>query len=408
MPQNNKRTTHKYVCSIDTEEKFLSSSPILRQGTYAHKWDIPVDSDLIPLSVADMDFRVSPHIQAALHESISHGIFGYPKIPEKYYHVFINWSQIRHNFYVKRDWLICASGIVPSITAAITAVARKGEGVIIQEPVYNRFRICIENAGYQAIVNELSYKNGAWSIDFEDLECKAARPDSRVLLLCNPHNPIGRVWKHNELAKIGTICRKHDVVVISDESHCDFIYGKTPHIPFTRVKGNENCQAMMCFSPGKTFNISGLRQATIVIPCEQLRLTISKELEKISADDINTLAIYSQIAAYGESETWFEEVWQYIYTNYLLTKRFLNRYFPECLLSPLEGTYLLWVDVSGTGLNGDQAADLLENVTHIQVNKGTMYGSAGTGFVRINLACHRSVLKEALLRLKDLPETGLM
>lgn len=384
----------------------FSDSPVSRQGTFSYKWDIPVGSDIIPLSVADMDYCISEEIRAALSELIRHGAFGYSIVPEAYFSAFINWTRRRHNFQIQRNWLLSASGIVPAITAAITSVAEKGDGVIIQEPVYPRFRECIENAGCKTILNVLINKNGQYQIDFRDLEEKAAHPKCKILILCNPHNPVGRVWTYDELSEVGSICYRHGVTVISDESHCDIIFERNSHIPFGRVTKNQCCRAVVCYSPGKAFNISGLRQATIVICDQALRESTAQSLAKIHANDITALAVAAQIAAYTHSETWLNEALRYIRNNVLLVQHFIRRHYPDCTFYLPEGTYLVWFDVSRTNYSGHQLSEILESVARIRVNKGSEYGVSGSNCIRINLACHRAVLKDALRRLKYLPDAG--
>lgn len=378
-------------------------SSVQRRNTFSHKWNIPVGSDIVPLSIADMDYCVSEEIQAALSEIIEHGLFGYSIVPDEYFSAFINWIGRRHHFQVQRDWLLCASGIIPAITAAITSVADKGNEVIIQEPVYPRFRECIQNAGCIALVNMLVSRNDQYQIDFRDLEEKAARPNCKIFILCNPHNPVGRVWTYDELAKIGAICYRNGVMIISDESHCDIIFGRNSHIPFSRISENQRCRTVMCYSPGKAFNISGLRQATIVISDRILRESISQSLTKIYGDDITALAVAAQIAAYTHSEAWLNEALHYIHNNVLLLQRFLKRHYPDCTINVPEGTYLVWIDVSRTNYTGNQLSEVLESETKIRVNKGIDYGISGSNYIRINLACCRLVLKEALRRLKNLP-----
>lgn len=380
----------------------FSDSPVHRQGTFSYKWDIPVCSDIIPLSVADMDYYVSEEIQAALSEFIQHGFFGYPIVPDEYFSAFINWIRRRHGFQVQREWLLPASGVIPAITAVINSVAEKGDEVIIQEPVYPRFRECIENAGCRTILNVLINKNGQYQINFRDLEKKAARPNCKILILCNPHNPVGRVWTYSELSKIGSICYKHSVTIISDESHCDITFGRNSHIPFSRINNNQRCRTVVCYSPGKAFNISGLRQATIVIRDQALRESTAESLVKLHANDITMLAAAAQIAAYTHSETWLDEALHYICNNILLLQRFMRRYYPDCTIYLPEGTYLVWIDVSRTRYSGDHLSEILESEARIRVNKGADYGISGRHCIRINLACHRVVLEEALRRLKYL------
>lgn len=377
-------------------------SPISRQrrNTLSHKWNSHEESDILPFSVADMDFRVSDAIQKSLAGIVEQGIYGYSFVPEEYYTAFIHWMDRQHDLLVPRDWLLCSSGVIPAIMAVINSVASPGDEIIIQEPVYHRFRQCIEHAGCKTIVNTLINMEGHYEIDFADLELKAARPQCKILLFCNPHNPVGRVWDNEELMQLCSICNKHNVLIISDESHCDLILGNGSHIPLNSRSINPLCRTTLCYSPGKTFNVSGLRQAMIVINDDVLREKTAQFLAKIHADDITAMAVAAQIAGYEHSENWLNGVLHYIYENIRLMQRYLSRYFSVYILPP-EGTYLVWADISNTHYSGYSLSKKLESVARIRVTDGAVFGPSGRNYIRINMACHREILRTALRRLGE-------
>lgn len=374
--------------------------PVARRGSHSSKWDKPCENDVLPFSVADMDFYAPPAVLSTLSENLKHGIFGYPYIPEKYFDSIIEWFYRRHNFSISRNWILCASGVDIAISSIIKSITSQGDEIIIQEPVYNIFTSCIENSGCKVIINNLVFHNGEYNIDFDDLENKAARASCKVLILCNPHNPIGKVWAEDELTKIGAICIKHGIVVISDESHCDIIFGKNKHIPFLMSNENLSCSAVVCTSPSKSFNLSGIRQANLIVNNYQLRDKIKRTLEKDFANDISIFAISSLISAYDESEWWLDGAKFYIYRNYQLLCKYMRRYLPECRVLELQGTYLAWIDISCTGLSGDQIFEQLNTKVRIVVNSGSIYGKSGKYFIRVNLACRYSMLREAIKRLQ--------
>ncbi|HHH1742703.1 TPA: MalY/PatB family protein [Yersinia enterocolitica] len=374
--------------------------PVVRRGSHSSKWDKPCEDDVLPFSVADMDFYAPPAVLNTLSENIRHGIFGYPYIPEKYFYSIIEWFFRRHNFRISRDWILCASGVDLAISSIIKSITSQGDEIIIQEPVYNVFISCIENSGCRVIVNNLIFQDGQYHIDFDDLENKAARALCRVLILCNPHNPIGKVWSEEELAQVGNICMRHGVVVISDESHCDIIFGNNKHVPFLMSKKNMLCSSVVCTSPSKSFNLSGIRQANLIINNFQLREKIKISLEKDFASDISIFAISSLISAYDDSEWWLENVKFYIYRNYRLLCKYMRLYLPKCRVVELQGSYLAWIDISSTGLSGEQIFKLLKTEARIVVNSGSIYGESGKYFIRVNLACRSNMLREAFKRLK--------
>ncbi len=373
---------------------------VSRLGSHSSKWDKPNQDNILPFSVADMDFHSPPAILASLSNNIRHGVFGYSYVPEDYFNSIIDWFSRRHNCNISREWLVYAPGVDYSISSIIKNISSKGDEIIIQEPVYNMFDSCIKNTGRNVLVNKLIYRNNAYYIDFEDLEIKTARESCKAIIFCNPHNPIGRVWSEDEISLLGDICFRHGVVVISDESYCDMVFGENKHIPFQYHKKNMQFNSVICFSPGKSFNISGIKQGGIIINDSYLREKVKDTIEKEFFNDASIFAISSLIAAYNESEWWLDNVKIYIYRNYQFLRKYIGRYLPKCKIVELQGTYLAWVDVSNTGFNGDQILHLLKTKVGITVNSGSIYGDSGVFFIRVNLACRYSVLKEAVRRLK--------
>ncbi|HAT4986065.1 TPA: putative C-S lyase [Serratia marcescens] len=373
---------------------------VSRLGTHSSKWDRPNQDNVLPFSVADMDFYSPPAVINSLSNNIRHGVFGYHYVPEDYFNSIIEWFSRRHNYNILREWLVCASGVDVSISTIIKSISSQGDEIIIQEPVYNMFASCIESSGRTAMINNLIYRDNKYYIDFEELEIMAARESCKAMLFCSPHNPIGRVWSEDEISQLGSICARHGVIVISDESHCDIIFGDNKHIPFSKPTGNILCSSVVCFSPSKSFNISGVKQGVMIISNTHLREKIKDSLKNDFANDISIFAISSLIAAYNDSEWWLESVKDYIYRNYKLFRKYIFRYLPKCKVVDLQGTYLVWVDISKTGFNSNQILELLSNKVGVIVNSGSIYGKSGESFIRVNLACKYSMLKEAIRRLK--------
>lgn len=372
---------------------------IPRRGSNSYKWDSATDNEVLPMWVADMDFRTAPDIIEALKKRVEHGVFGYTKVPISYYEAVINWSGKRHDLELQKDWILFTSGVVPALSAIIKALTIPGDKVIVQTPVYNCFFSSIRNDGCEMAENELVYRDGIYSIDFDDLAEKAADPKAKLLLLCNPHNPVGRVWTYEELKKIGEICISNDVIVVSDEIHCDLVYPGHTHIPFASVSEEFLYNSVTCIAPTKTFNLAGIQVANIVSADEDMRKKIDKALNVNEVCEINAFAVEALTAAYTTGESWLEGLKQYLYDNYIYLKEFFKMNLPYLPVLPLEATYLVWVDCKVLQKSSEQITELLLQKEKLWVNDGTMYGQAGEGFIRINIACPRSLLTEGLNRL---------
>lgn len=372
---------------------------ISRRGTNSYKWDHTESTDVIPLWVADMDFRTAPVIIDALQQRVSHGIFGYTHVPESYYDAVCTWFQQRHGWHIDPGHIIYTSGVVPAISATLKALTQPGDQVIIQSPVYNCFYSSIRNNECQMLDNPLHYENGQYTIDFDDLEVKASQPHVKVLLLCNPHNPAGRVWTREELLHIARICHRHHITIVSDEIHCELTYPGHDYTPFGSLDSIYTRHSVSLVSPSKAFNIAGLQIANIVCPNDTMRRCIDRAININEVCDVNPFGVIATIAAYNQGGPWLDALRQYLYDNYLHLCDHLAQHAPACHVTPLEGTYLAWVDCRSLYSDTDAFATSLLHEAHVEVNPGTLYGATGQGFIRINLACPRSVLHEALNRM---------
>ena len=380
--------------------KYNFDEIIPRRGTNSYKWDSAGDADILPMWVADMDFRTAPPVVEALRKRAEHGIFGYVRVPDAYYAAVTNWFARRHDWQIEKEWIIYTTGVVPALSAVIKALTIPGDKVMVQTPVYNCFFSSIRNNGCGMIANPLIYRNGTYQIDFADLEQKAADPSVKVLLLCNPHNPAGRVWTKQELTRIGDICIRNNVWVIADEIHCELVFPGHTYIPFASISQEFLMHSVTCTSPSKAFNLAGLQIANIISADTDIRIKIDKAINVNEVCDVNPFGVEALMAAYNDSEEWLEELKQYLFANY----NYLRAYFAECLpkfpVSMLEGTYLVWVDCSVLNQSSDKIVKTLLEKEKLWVNEGSLYGEAGEGFIRINIACPRQQLIEGLNRLR--------
>lgn len=368
-----------------------------RRGTLSYKWDAAADPDMIPLWVADMDFRTAPAVMDALRGRLENGIFGYVKVPESYYFALRRWFRLRHGWTFLRDSVIYTSGVVPAISAIIKALVGPGHGVMVQTPAYNCFFSCIRNNGCTVVENPLRRVETAggftYEVDFDDLREKASRPDVDLLLLCNPHNPTGRVWTRSELERISEICRENNVTVVSDEIHCELVHPGYEYIPYMTV--DPTCVA--CCSPSKAFNIAGLQIANIIDRDAERRARIDKAININEVCDVNPFGVVALQAAYNEGEEWLDALNAYLYDNYLYLRKVIGERLPKLRVCESESTYLAWIDISALGLGGDEVERIGKEEGKVWVNSGDMY--ADGGYIRINYACPRARLAEGLERL---------
>jgi cystathionine beta-lyase len=374
---------------------------IQRRTSRSYKGDSAQEDDVLPMWVADMDFRTAPCVIDALEKRVRHGVFGYTKVPEEYYDAVTGWFEARHDYRFEKEWILFTTGVVPALSAVIKALTTDGDSVIVQPPVYNCFFSSIRNDKCNMIANNLIYKDGVYSIDFDDLEKNASDPKAKILLLCNPHNPVGRVWTADELRQMGEICLQNGVIVVSDEIHCDLVYAGHKYLPFASVDTAFLHNSVTCTAPSKTFNLAGLQVANIIAPDENIRKKIDKSLNVNEVCEINPFAIEALIAAYTEGKEWLDELVCYLYDNYLYLRKFFERYLPELRILPLEATYLVWIDCKSLGIPSEKIAATLLEREKLWVNAGIMYGAAGEGFIRMNIACPRETLKQGLERIKN-------
>lgn len=380
--------------------KYNFDEIVERRGTNSYKWDLPKREDIIPMWVADMDFKTAPCIIEALKKRVEHGIFGYNFVPDSYYDAVISWFDRRHQWKIQREDILYTSGVVPAISCSLKAMTMPGDKVLIQTPVYNCFFSSIKNNGCEVLENPLRRQCDSYVIDFEDFERKCADEKTTVFLLCNPHNPSGRVWTKEELERMNDICLKHGVKVIADEIHCELTMPGYTYQPFAAVSDACRDNSVVLTSPSKAFNIAGLQIANIVCHQPERRQRINRALNINEVCDVNAFGIIALQEAYNNGGEWLDELKQYLYENYVALKEFFAEYLPKLEVCRLEGTYLAWVDLSRIELTADEAAhDLLEHAK-VLVNSGTMYGQKdGFCYLRINLACPRATLMEGLKRI---------
>ncbi|MBR1882197.1 MAG: pyridoxal phosphate-dependent aminotransferase [Muribaculaceae bacterium] len=373
---------------------------VSRRGTDCVKWDHDnMPEDVFPLLVADMDFRVAPAITEALRHRVEHGVFGYVQVPEEYYNSVIDWYGRRHDFAIRREWIQYTSGVVPAVSVCVQAFTQPGDKVLIMTPVYNCFYSSIANARCEMVESRLRYDNHRYTIDFDDFEAKAADPAVKLFVMCNPHNPACRVWTRKELMRVGEICLRHNVLVVSDEIHCEFVYGHNRYTPFGSLSPEMLANSVTCCSPSKTFNTAGLQMANIICADAARREKIDRVINVNEVCDVNPFGYLAVMAAYDESEPWLLELLDYIEGNYKALKSFFAERLPHLGVTELEGTYLAWIDVRSLGKNSETLCEELMQKARVMLNAGTLYGAAGEGFLRINMACPRSILMEALRRI---------
>ncbi|MCD8109527.1 MAG: pyridoxal phosphate-dependent aminotransferase [Clostridiales bacterium] len=373
---------------------------INRRNTTAWKWK--VGENELPMWVADMDFRTAPEIRDALRKQVDHGIFGYSYIPEEWYTSIMNWWSSRHELTVEKDWLIFCTGVIPAISSAVRKLTTPGENVLIQTPVYNVFFNCIRNNGRNVLENRLIYdrNTASYRIDWDDLEKQLANPQTSMMILCNPHNPIGKIWDRQTLARIGDLCLRHHVIIISDEIHCDITEPGIDYIPFCSVSEACRDNSISCISPTKTFNLAGLHSAAVMIPNEFLRHKIWRALNTDEVAEPNSFATAASIAAFTQGITWLDELRAYISGNRRLVSEFIATNLPQIQMIPSEATYLLWLDCTGLPKTGDRLASFIRKKTGLYLADGSAYGETGEGFLRMNIACPHVLVEDGLQRLR--------
>ena len=380
--------------------KYNFDEIVNRRGTHSVKWDEAAEG-VIPLWVADMDFKAAPAILEAVRKRAEHGVFGYTVVEEDYYLAIINWFQRRHDWHIRREEILYTTGVVPAMSVAIKALTMPGEKVLILSPDYNCFFSSVRNNGCEVLESVLKRKENTFEVDWEDFEAKCADEKTTVFLLCNPHNPTGRVWTKTELMQMNDLCMKYGVKVISDEIHCELIMPGYKFQPFASVSDQCRKNSVILNSPSKSFNIAGLQAANIICSQPEWRRRLDRAININEVCDLNPFGPVALIAAYNESEDWIDELNQYLWGNYQALCEFVEKELPLLRVCKLEGTYLPWVEVSALGVSSQNLCDRLMSEAKVWVNPGTMYGpQSGEGYIRINIACPRSLLLEALERIK--------
>ena len=378
------------------------SRPTERRGTDSYKWDSAPETDIIPLWVADMDFETFPAITEALQRRVAHGIFGYTRVPEAYYEAVCNWFGKRHGWHINREDIIYTSGVVPAVSAVIKALTLPGDQVIVQGPVYNCFFSSIRNNGCETVSNSLIYNKEElrYEIDFDDLERKLAHERARLMLICNPHNPGGRVWTRDELTRVAELCHKYGVRVVSDEIHCELTLYDNEYVPFGSLPDELSHGSITCCSPSKAFNTAGLQIANIVCRDAEVRNRIDRAININEVCDVNPFGVIALQAAYSdEGYEWLTQLRAYISSNYDLLRERFARELPKCKVMRMEGTYLAWIDCSELHIPSDEIEEMLMHENKVWVNAGSMYGTEGAAFIRINMACTSELLNEGITRI---------
>lgn len=369
-----------------------------RRGSNSLKWDV-TDGEL-PMWVADMDFQAASCITDAINKKARSGVYGYTIVPDEYYSAVCSWWSERHDFPIKKEWLAYSSGVMPAVASIIREMTDDGDNVLLQPPVYNMFYSTITNNNRRVVTNDLIYDGMEYRIDFEDLEQRLADERTKLMILCNPHNPIGKIWDNATIGRIGELCHKYNVIVLSDEIHGDLTYPEHSYTPFASI--SEICAqiSVTCAAPTKTFNLAGLQAAYIIAPNELLRSKTIRGLCACGADEPNVFAVEATIAAYTTGSEWLDGLREYLYGNKRVVSGFIKSEIPLIKLAPGEATYLLWLDCGAMTSNSSALCRFLRSETGLFLSDGTIYGGNGNCFLRMNIACPRARVEDGLKRLK--------
>lgn len=370
-----------------------------RRDTESYKWD--VEEHELPMWVADMDFETAPEIREALMKRVQHGVFGYNTVPDSWYEAYIGWWSRRHHVTFEKDWLIFCTGVVPALSSVVRKLTTVGENVLVQTPVYNIFFNSIRNNGRNILESPLVYDGETYQIDFQDLEEKLSNPQTTMMILCNPHNPIGKLWDRETLEKIGDLCAKHHVVVVSDEIHCDLIDPGYEYVPFSAVSESCRNNSITCIAPTKTFSIPGIQTAAVVVPNPVLRHKVDRGLNTDEVAEPSNFATCAAVAAFTEGEAWLEELRIYLAENKRRVREYIAKKIPNIKVVPSKATYLLWLDCSQITDDAGELVKFIRNKSGLYLTQGQEYGLPGKQFIRINVACPRARLEDGLCRLEE-------
>lgn len=383
--------------------EFNFDEPTNRRDTGSLKWDV-ADNEL-PMWVADMDFQTAPAVRKALQNKVEHGIFGYHIVIEDWYEAIQNWWRTRHNFEIKKEWMIFTTGVVAAISSSVQRITNVGDSVLVLTPVYDIFFHSIENFGRHTLECPLAYSKGEYHIDFEDLEEKLARPLTTMMIMCNPQNPSGKIWSKEELAKVGALCKKYSVTVLSDEVHCDIVKPGTSYVPF--ASASEDCRdvSMTCISPSKAFNIAGINTAAVIIPQTALRQKIDRGLNSNEVAEPGAFSIAAAVAAYSQGGPWLDELCKYIDRNMTYAVEYIEKNIPNVIPVAGPSSYLLWLDCRGIvgdteGASSDELAEFIRKTTGLYITAGGQYRGDGHYCLRMNLGCQHDKVVDGLERLK--------
>lgn len=374
-----------------------------RSNNFSAKWS-EMDkkygsNDLLPMWVADMDFKAAPCIIDAMRERLEQGIYGYTTRPDSYNESIVNWAARRYKWEIKSDWLIFSPGVIPSISLIIQEMTDKNDKIMIQEPVYSPFNSVVKENGRELVISPLiKLEDGNYIMDYEDIESKIK--DVKMFILCNPHNPVGRVWTKEELQKLGDICLKNNVKVISDEIHSDIIFKGHKHVPFASISEEFAQNSITCMAPTKTFNIAGLQMSQVILPNKDDYKILDAAFARLDIRRNNAFSLVATQAAYNHGEEWLNEFLEYIEGNMDFAIKYIEENMPSLKVKKPEGTYLLWVDFSEAGLSDEEVAKALVEKGKVALNNGVAFGVGGKGYQRINLACPRSMVEDGLARIK--------
>lgn len=384
--------------------QFDFDTVIDRRNTNSVKHDFAVEhgysTDVLPLWVADMDFKAPDCVLEALKKSVEHGIFGYSATKDDYFQAIANWFHKHFDWQVEKEWMIQAPGVVFALSAAVRVATQPGDAVLVQPPVYYPFYSVIKNNDRKIVESCLLYENGRYTIDFADVESKITENDVKLFILCSPHNPVCRVWTVEELQKLGAICRRHGVKVISDEIHCDFTFPGHPHTPFVKACPDMAADTILCTAPSKSFNLAGLQASNIFIPGRALREAYQTEMDRISYESLNCLGAVACQAAYEGGEAWQEACKAYMRDNLAYVRSFLAEHLPQIRLVEPEGTYFAWLDCTGLGLSKEQLDELIIHKAGLWLDTGSIFGQCAQLFQRVVLASPRAILEKAMKQLE--------
>ncbi|THE14166.1 pyridoxal phosphate-dependent aminotransferase [Bacillus timonensis] len=381
--------------------KYNFDESINRLQTNSVKWDevenLFGDKEILPMWVADMDFKSPQPVIDALKERADHGIYGYTTRPDSYYEATVGWMQRRHNWTIEKDWIIFTPGVVPALGIIVQNFTNPGDKIIIQQPVYYPFMSVIEKNGREIVNNPLRLENGRYYMDFEDLE-KKIDPSVKMIILSNPHNPVGRVWAKDELTRLGEICLKHNILVVSDEIHFDLVYEGNVHTPFASISEEFAGHSITCTAPSKTFNLAGLQTSNMIIPNQDLRERFTKALEDRFIGMTNTFGVTALIAAYEKGEEWLDQLLVYLKGNLDFLNEYIKSNIPEVKVIEPDATYLVWLDCRELGMDAKKLEEVIQKQGKVAFDEGYIFGKEGEGFTRINIACPRALLEEGLKR----------